>query len=293
MIIYTPATSANLGPGFDSLGLALKLYNEANITPQSFSSIAIKGEGEESINLKKNNTFVTIFNDIFSSLTGKTSHFKFGFTNSIAFGRGLGSSSSVIVGAIAAAHEMAGFAVKRELVLNMALAYEPHPDNIAPACFGGFTASIISGASVHTKRCDISSDLRAVMVIPSLVTSTKSSRAQLAKSVSLNDSVSNLAHASFMTACFMSADYDSMRLAAVDKLHEEARMAGVNGLFELRELAYKNGSLLSVLSGSGSSFLNIVYKGDSERLRAVLSDKFPQFRVEVLEFDNSGFRIDC
>lgn len=120
MKIKIPATSANLGPGFDCLGLALALYNEVCIKPSSYQSISVKGEGEENAKLKKNNIFVSIFYDIYQELTGKKI-FRFEFYNNIPFSRGLGSSSAVIVGAIASAYEMAGIKASRECILTKLL----------------------------------------------------------------------------------------------------------------------------------------------------------------------------
>ncbi|MBC7197578.1 MAG: homoserine kinase, partial [Deferribacterales bacterium] len=142
MKIKIPATSANLGPGFDCLGLAIALYNEVSIKPASYQSISVKGEGEENVKLKNNNIFVSIFYEIYQELVGKKDPFRFEFYNNIPFSRGLGSSSAVIVGAIASAYEMAGIKASRETILNKALIYETHPDNIAPAVYGGFTSSV-------------------------------------------------------------------------------------------------------------------------------------------------------
>ncbi|NLY03614.1 MAG: homoserine kinase [Campylobacter sp.] len=293
MRIKIPATSANLGPGFDSLGLSLDLFNEVNISPQNITSISIKGEGEDRVNIKKNNTFVKIFNENFKSLTDAKDTFKFVFINKIPFSRGLGSSSSVIVGAISSAYHMAGFKVDKELVLNKALIYESHPDNISPAVYGGFTANIVKKDIVFTQKADISDEIKAVVVIPDKPMSTNESRSKLPKKLFLKDSVSNLSHSSFLTACFINKDYANLRLGAYDRIHEYARMKSLPELFKVREIAYQSGALMSTLSGSGSSFLNIAYRDDAHNLAQILSDKFPNFRVLELEFDNNGFKISA
>lgn len=292
MRIIIPATSANLGPGFDSLGLSLSLFNEVYINRQSISSISIKGEGESKTNVKKNNSFVNIFNEIYLSLTGSNDNFKFSFENKIPFSRGLGSSSSVVVGAIAAAYHMAGFKVEKATVLNRALFYENHPDNISPAVYGGFTANIVVKNQVFTQRAEISDSIKAVVVIPDKAMSTNESRGKLPKRLSLKDVVSNISHSSFLASCFMSGDYASLKQAAYDRIHEHSRMKGLPELFKVREIAYKNGSLMSTLSGSGSSFLNITYRDDSAKLAKKLAENFPNFRVVELDFDNNGFKIE-
>ncbi|MEJ2414260.1 MAG: homoserine kinase, partial [Sulfurimonas sp.] len=150
MIISVPATSANLGPGFDSLGLAVDLRNKVEFHPSKFFSVSIKGEGENNARLKGNNLFVSIFNEHYSRLTSKKQNFKFTFYNSIPMSRGLGSSSAVIVSAIASAHEAASIRVSKRRILNHALVYEPHPDNITPAVMGGFNVATIEKNKVFS-----------------------------------------------------------------------------------------------------------------------------------------------
>ena len=166
MKILVPATSANLGPGFDALGLSLKLYNEVEITRQNILSITIKGEGSSKSSIKKNNSFVNVFNEIYSSLTGRNDNFHFSFVNNIPFSRGLGSSSSVIVGAIASAYEMAEFKVDKKTILDRALFYENHPDNISPATLGGFVSSVVENDRVYSQKANLGDEIKAVVVIP-------------------------------------------------------------------------------------------------------------------------------
>lgn len=291
MKIIVPATSANLGPGFDALGLALSLHNEVEINKANFSSVSICGEGKESANLKRNNLFLSIFNEIYSELTGEKTPFRIAFTNKIPFSRGLGSSSAVITSAVAAAYSTAGFKADKSVVLNKALIYENHPDNIAPAVLGGFVSSVVENGSVKSLKKSLNTDLKAVVVIPDKPMSTNESRAKLPKNLSLSQCVSNLSHAAFVTACFFSENYDLLRTACKDEIHEKIRMQTIPELFEAKKIAYENGSLMSSLSGSGSSFLNIVYKNDAKNLKDKLQDKFKSFRVEVLDFDDEGLQI--
>ncbi|ANE35410.1 homoserine kinase [Campylobacter iguaniorum] len=291
MKILTPATSANLGPGFDTLGLAIKLYNEVVITKQNFRSVCINGEGSDKIGLKKNNTFILIFNEILSQLTGEQMEFRFNFTNNIPFSRGLGSSSSVIVAAIASAYHMAGFKVDKSVVLNKALKYESHIDNISPAVWGGFTTNLVHNGAVYTQRAQLGDELRAVVVIPDKPMSTKQSRNKLPKSYNMIDTVNNVSHASYLTACFLKKDYSSLKIACIDKMHEDYRMPLLPELYDVRKIAYENGSLMSTLSGSGSTFFNLVYRDDAKKIADVLKQSFPNFRVEIYEFDNNGFEI--
>ena len=291
MKIKIPATSANLGPGFDCLGLAIALYNEVSIKPSSYQSISVKGEGEENAKLKKNNIFVSIFYDIYQELTGKKDPFRFEFFNQIPFSRGMGSSSAVIVGAIASAYEMAGIKASREAILNKAIIYETHPDNIAPAVYGGFTSSIVENGKVKTLRKEMSEKLKVVMVIPDRPMSTAHSRTLLPKTYLMKNVVYNLSHASLLTAAFFSENWEFLRVASKDCMHEHRRMKQMKELFEVRDIALKSGALMSTLSGSGSSFFNLVKAEDAPKVATALKNAFGMFRVEIFELDNHGFEI--
>lgn len=286
--ILAPATSANLGPGFDTLGLAINLYNEITVENSSIHLIKISG-CESKHFLKKNNFFVSIFNEIFVELSGQKENFKFEFINNIPFSRGLGSSSAVILSAIACAYKMAGFKVDKQLILNRALRYENHPDNIASASFGGFTCSVVSKNKVFTQKTEISNEICAVVVIPQNIIKTSQSRTKLPKQLNLSGCVSNISHASFLSMCFANRKYELLKTACVDVLHENLRMQSLNELFEVRKIAYENGALMSALSGSGSSFLNIAYTNDAKNLQKILSQKFPSFDVKIFSFQNDGY----
>ena len=176
MTISVPATSANLGPGFDTLGLSVDLRNRVEFKPSRFFSVSIKGEGEDNPRLKGNNMFVSIFNEHYQRLTHKKQNFKFQFYNNIPLSRGLGSSSAVIVSAIATAHEAAGVRVSKRRILNHALVYEAHPDNITPAVMGGFNVATVEKNKVFSQKKHLPDYLRAVVVIPDKPISTARSR---------------------------------------------------------------------------------------------------------------------
>jgi homoserine kinase len=293
LTIYVPATSANLGPGFDSLGLALDLNNVITIKKTDFISISIRGEGANKTILKTNNQFVNIFYNFYIKLVGKRDHFRFEFNNHIPFSRGLGSSSAVIVSAIASAYEMAGISPKKQSILNKALFYESHPDNIAPAVHGGFTASlVVKNETVYTQKKILPPSIKAVMVIPNRSMSTNKSRAKMSKNISMQKAVFNLSHSSVLTAAFCNEDWAMLKMASQDRMHQNLRMNGMKELYEVQKHALLNGALMSTLSGSGSSFFNLVHADDAEYLQEKLKQKFPRFRVETYNFNNTGYIIE-
>lgn len=292
MTISVPATSANLGPGFDSLGLAVDLRNRVEFHHSKFFSVSIKGEGENNPRLKGNNLFVSIFNEHFLRLTKKKQNFKFSFYNEIPMSRGLGSSSAVIVSAIAAAHEAAGIRVNKRRILNHALVYEAHPDNITPAVMGGFNAATIEKNKVFSQKKHLPDYLKAVVVIPNKQMNTAKSRTTLPKSYSKENAVYNLTHTALTVAAFFNEDWEMLKIAAQDRFHQKARMKTLPELFSVQKIAYESGALMSTLSGSGSTFFSLVYDEDTAMMSNRFKQKFPDFDVKVLDFDNNGLIVE-
>ncbi|WP_373070253.1 homoserine kinase [Sulfurimonas sp.] len=292
MEISVPATSANLGPGFDSLGLAVDLRNKVEFHPSKFFSVSIKGEGEGNPRLKGNNLFIGIFNEHYNRLTKKRQTFKFTFYNQIPMSRGLGSSSAVIVSAIASAHEAAGIRVSKRRILNHALVYENHPDNITPAVMGGFNAATVEKNKVFSQKKHLPDYIKAVVIIPNKQMNTSRSRTVLPKSYSKDNAVYNLSHTALSVASFFNEDWEMLRLASHDRFHQKARMKTLPELFAVQKVAYESGALMSTLSGSGSTFFNMVYDEDAAMIANKLKQKFPEFTVKTLNFDNNGLIIE-
>ena len=292
MIVSVPGTSANLGPGFDALGLAVDLRNTIEIKPSRFFSISVKGEGANFLKMKGSNIFLNIFNDLYKQLGGKRpDRYRFVFDNNIPISRGLGSSSAVIVSAIAAAHHATGKPVDKKKILDMALKYESHPDNITPAVHGGFNAAVVENRKVRNIRKEIPDTVKAVIVIPDKPISTKASRTSLPKKIFFDEAVYNLGRASMVTACFISGEFELLRYAARDRLHQHSRMSKLPVLFDVQKTAWNHGALMSTLSGSGSTFFSMAYNDDAPALHAALEERFPKFKVKTLEFDNEGLTL--
>ncbi|TQV62567.1 MAG: homoserine kinase [Sulfurovum sp.] len=288
MFISVPATSANLGPGFDSLGLAIDLRNEIIIHPSKSLFSVTKGEGSDNARIRKNTLFMSIFNEVYLKLTGQNDTFRFEFLNRIPISRGLGSSSAVIVASITAAYVAAGKSYNKREILNLALKYEPHPDNITPAVMGGFNVACVDDGKVYSKKRRVPDYLRAVVVIPETAISTAHSRTILPDVYKKDEAVYSLSRSSLMTALFMSESWDLLRVASKDKLHQVRRMKQMPELFDVQKTALNNGALMSTLSGSGSTFFSLCYKTDSAKIQSALEEKFPNFRVMTRMLDNFG-----
>jgi len=291
LFISVPATSANLGPGFDTLGVALNLRNEVEVKFNNIQKVDIYGENAEYLKTLPNNMFVNIFKEVYKNLTGYEPTCHYIFNNKIPISRGLGSSSALIASAITAAYEMANIPYKKDKILNYALSYEHHPDNITPAILGGFCVAKLKKNKVYFLKKFVPNLIRAVVVIPNKPISTSQSRTTLKDSYQLNDVVTNISSSSIITAAFFSEKYDLLRSIVEDKIHQEERMKGIPELFKVREIALREGALMSTLSGSGSTYFNLVYKDDAYNVYSALKSYFPEFNVKILYFDNSGVKV--
>lgn len=296
MNFSVPATSANLGPGFDCLGISLGFRNYFSVQEAEEQKITISGEGQTNPHFTQDNTFVRIFTQTYKKLGGN-SQFHFTFQNHIPVARGLGSSSAIIVGAIFSAFKMAGKIPNKRDILNIALHYENHPDNITPATMGGFNASFLKTnhngkTNVIFIRQNMPKSVKSVVVIPYHPMSTKKARNVLPKVYSVKDCIFNLSHASVLSLAFGMQRWDLLRESSLDRMHEQVRMATFPILFHIQKFALNSGALMSTLSGSGSTIFNLCYSDDAGKLAKQLIAKFPKFRVLTLDFDNDGVKIE-
>lgn len=292
MRLKVPATSANLGPGFDTLGLAIRLKNEVIIKPSRFHSVNLKGEGANNSKLKDNNMFINIFNTFYHQIEDRDDKFNFEFVNKIPISRGLGSSSAIICSAIASAYAMHKKEISKDDLLNLALLYEKHPDNITPAIMGGFNVCAVQDNKVKYIRKNISKTVSAVVVIPNKAISTNSSRQTLPLSYSKKDTIHNISYSSLLTGSFLTNNWEMLKVASNDVIHQNYRMNKMPILFDIQKIALDNGALMSTLSGSGSSVFNLVYSADINKIKDVLKNNFPNFRVFGSLFDNFGITLD-
>jgi homoserine kinase len=177
-------------------------------------------------------------------------------------------------------------------LLNLALSYESHPDNITPAVMGGFTVATIYENEVFFIKKSIPNNIKAVVVIPNRAISTNLSRKTLPFKYSKEDAIFNISHSSLLTAAFMTEDWRMLKKASKDRFHQYYRMRQMPELFAVQKVALRNGALMSTLSGSGSTFFNIVYSKDVNRLVKKLEENFPHFKIMSCDFDNNGIVVE-
>lgn len=266
-LIRVPATTANLGPGFDCLGLALDLWNDLEVEAVGNTlNITVEGEGANVVTLDTSNTIYK------AMLTYAQRHhqtlpegIQMHCRNRIPFGAGLGSSAAAIVSGILAATSLMDIPLDVADQLDCATQIEGHPDNVGPCLLGGLVAAIVDGEKVVARKFEIAS-LSLMVVVPDFHFPTKTARAALPTELSRKDAIFNLGRLALLTNAMCRGDLDLLASAMQDKLHQPYRIPAIPGAAEAIAAATRNGAAAVALSGAGPSLL-IVLHNDSERTK--------------------------
>ena len=260
--VRVPATTANLGPGFDTLGLALALYNTVEMEEMERGlTIEVTGEGAEFIPCNSRNIVFKSALKVYEHLQIPVPGLKIRLHNGIPIARGLGSSAAAIIGGMVAASQLAGKALTREELLNLGTMVEGHPDNITPALLGGLTISCMENNQVEFIRTELPSALKAVVAIPQFQLTTADARKVLPKQVSLQDAVYNVSRSSLLVAALMSGDLDLLSTAMSDRLHQPYRFRLIPGVEDVFAAGKEAGALAVVISGSGPTIIAFAKDG--------------------------------
>ena len=276
-IVKVPATSANLGPGYDCLGIALQLYNTVRLQ-KSKAAPALK------------NAMVQEAAEAFFQATKlKPFPFEWSIEGEVPQSRGLGSSVTVRLGILHGLNDQCGSPLSRERLFEICAELEGHPDNAAPAAFGGFT---ISAPGLPLQRYRVESRLEIALLIPDLEVLTAKARKVLPAKVSFQDAVFNCAQAAAIAGAFASRQYEMLEGAFDDRLHQSARAAFVPFLEEVIAAGRRAGALGGWLSGSGST-VACATLGSPEKVAAAMlgASGLQHARAVTARADNSGVRV--
>lgn len=290
--VRIPASSANLGSGFDSLGIALNLYNYITVREKE-SGLSITVPDDPGCHLPRDNSNL-VYRGI--SMVARRSGNKVGgleieLKNNIPSSRGLGSSSAAIVGGLVAGNALYGNPFSKEELLNFAAEIEGHSDNVAPALYGGFTTSVMKRQTVKCIKNNLKDDIKFAVFVPDFHLRTKRARMVLPRIVPFTDAVFNTGRSALLTASLISGDYTHLRTGVADRLHQNYRRRFIPGFDEIFRLAYKNGALGVYLSGAGPSILAIIKSDNIDfnaQISGVLNKKLTHWQLHILEPDNEG-----
>lgn len=252
--IKVPATSANLGPGFDALGLALDLWNETEFMPAESFSLTIQGEGSKSLASNEKNLIHRSVQKFYERLNRQAPALGIRCLNRIPLASGLGSSAAAILTGILGANALLGSVLTNEEILNLATEMEGHPDNLAPALLGGLVVSTGDHGRVITRQLPIA-PIHITVVLPEFNFPTKQARAVLPKQVSLKDAVHNISRAILVTEAFRLGDLHLLGQAMSDTLHQPYRLPLIPGAQSAMEAAKKAGASATALSGAGPGII--------------------------------------
>ncbi len=252
--IETPATTANLGPGFDCLGLALDWWNTIVVERAAEWKIQVRGL-TENIPADRSNMTIEHMRLFFKHIGKPLPPARVAMTNRIPIGRGLGSSAAALVGGLVAGNALAGEPLSRFELLELANEFEGHPDNVSAALFGGFTVSTFEGARVTSASVEPPRAWRAVLFIHDHALSTKFARKILPKKIPRADAVYNIGRAALLTFAFLTENPELLHVGTQDRLHQPYREHLVDGMAELLAAARQAGAGGAALSGAGPSLL--------------------------------------
>ncbi len=303
VVVEVPASSANLGAGYDCLGVALALTNRVEVEVRGWSRGAIEltvdGEGRDELRDDRDNRFVRGLEAALVQGRGPLPEdvgWRIAMDNTIPLARGLGSSAAATVAGVVAANALMGGPLTLEDQLHIATEIEGHPDNAAAALLGGFVVAAAADGAVEAVRFDAPRDVRAILFIPELRLSTDDMRRVLPESVPFADAAANLAAVAIGVAGMAAGRTDLLRRLTVDRLHEPYRASVYPQLTRLIEAAREAGALGACLSGAGSTILAFADSmADIARiegaLSAVAADTDLPGRMIVVEPRNLGAQV--
>lgn len=285
-----PATTANLGPGFDSLGCALALYDTLTFE-RIPEGLFISGCPEEYQN--EDHLAIRAYRAVLHELGFPIGEgLRLTMQSEIPISRGLGSSAALIIGGVTAANLLHGSPLSREALLAIANNLEGHPDNLAPALYGGLTASLVENDFPMTVPLPLCERLRFVAAIPDFELSTHKSRAVLPQSVPFADAVYNASHAAVLLGALQTGDAALLRAALQDKLHQPYRKALIEEYDWVQQAAEKCGCIAFCISGAGPTLLSLTDDADYAARLATESQGFcHHWRILDLPVDREGVKV--
>ena len=306
--VKVPATSANIGPGFDCLGMALPIYNivtiDETVLPGTGVEINILSEEEDVDQLiidhipkDENSVVYKAVEMLYNSIGQTPSELKINIQTSIPVTRGLGSSAAVIVGALIVANKLLGNPADESALLSIATEVEGHPDNVTPAVVGGLVlSSLENDGSIIYRKLHWPEEWAITVCIPDVELATEISRSVIPKEVPIEDAVFNLKRMGMFVKALEDEDSELMKVALTDKLHQPYREKLVPGLKELTQaFKHEDDVLGCVLSGAGSSMLIISKYNVVDKVQSVTQEVMDNLNVRAdirtLKIEENGATI--
>ena len=260
--VSVPASSANLGPGFDALGLALALYNEIEAQASDRVTLTIDGEGADQLAPNERNVVVRAVRAAYEAAGRPFRGCAIACVNRIPLARGLGSSAAAWVGGLVAGNALLGSPLDRKALLALAARAEGHPDNVAAALLGGLTVAYGGADGARALSLPVPAGLRFIVLVPEVSMPTAEARAILPQTVERADAVFNVQRVALLLASLQVGRVDLLPAAFEDRLHEPYRLRLFPWMSQVTAAARAAGALGCVLSGAGPSLLAVASADD-------------------------------
>ncbi len=291
-----PASTTNLGPGFDVLGLALQLYSEVTLeTTETETQVIVKGVDADKIPSTPEHIAFQAVELVFEQSGSKRPKgFKLEIENGIPAIRGLGGSGTAILGGLLTANALCGTPFSNEELLNFATELEGHPDNVAASLYGGLVVSAQENTEVHTVRLPCPPILSIVLAIPDFPLSTEQARNVLPTSVGFADAVYNTSRSTLLIASIVTGQFEMLRVAMKDRLHQPYRTSLIPGFNDVAEAATAAGALSVALSGAGPSIAAYCLEHTeqvAERMQSAFKKHQIASDIKILKPDANGASI--
>jgi len=296
MHIKVPATSANMGPGFDSIGVALQLYNHLWFEQiDEGLEIIIKRKHEIEIPTDKNNLIYKTMVDFFAETGNVMPPVRLIQEDYIPMIRGLGSSAACIVAGLLAANHMSGCHYSREQLAQIAAKIEGHPDNSNPALFGGMVVGATDYNEMRHVRLDLPNDLVFAIMVPNFPVSTHDARRVLPSTYDRSDAVFNASRAALLVASIYSGNYENLSMAMQDSIHQPYRSQLIPDMERIFKAAKNYGALGAYLSGAGSTLMAVLTDKQAEtfqyKMTAYLKAIPNEWQLTLLKPDEKGAQL--
>ncbi|MEX2414775.1 MAG: homoserine kinase [Paenibacillaceae bacterium] len=263
--VRIPASSANLGPGFDTLGMALDLYAWIDMAIAKTTTIHLYGEQMRGIPTDKKNLVYRVAQQVFAAAGVNYPELEISMYSDIPLTRGLGSSASAIIGGMYAANALVGGKLTNDELFQLATQLEDHPDNVGASLYGGIVVASWDGHRAESIRIEPDDRLEVLVAIPDFHLATEKARQVLPKQVLMKDAVFNVSHSSLLVAALCTGNLPAIRLAMKDALHQPYRSTLIPGMELILRDADQYGALGVALSGAGPTLLALVDKNDSNK----------------------------
>lgn len=289
--VRVPASSANMGAGFDTLGVALNLYSRLEVEERESGLEIVTLNSTGYVPQDKSNLVYRAMEQVFNAVGKRPSGLYICQDSAIPMTRGLGSSSGCIIGGMLAANALTGRKLPYKEILNLAAQMEGHPDNVAPAMYGGLCVSMMADGKTFTKSIKLDNKIRFAVMIPDFFVATKKSRGVLPDMVSRKDAAFNIQHAAMFAEAMRTGDTELLRYAVEDRLHQQYRKGYIDGFDEIMEKTYSLGARATYLSGSGPTIVSIIdkdYFKFTESMSKFFKENSHKWTCKVLETDNVG-----